>query len=313
LSQGGGNYCNIIGFHDYTFEPTPELRVQTIPTIEAILQQYDQPQKPLWDTETTYASTDFASALASAQVINPSTTSATLQAGFLARTYLLNWAYGASTVSWYAWDNGVWAGIFPLQSNDTTLTPAGIAYQNVEQWMVGSVMHSLTYDAAGDYEISLTMSNGSNAMIVWNGDNASTTINLPASFQPTTVTNLAGVQSAYAGGTTIAIGVEPILLTTTTTAAAVATAPAASVTNSANVISAYSTGSTIAVGLESLSPAPKANPTIVLKTQLLPERLTYDQPSFKVRGLVKMTRGERNPFPFSSGGNTSDMGSLNAL
>ncbi|MGZ5399606.1 MAG: hypothetical protein ACXWDM_06290 [Nocardioides sp.] len=89
--------------------------------------------KPVWNTEINYGLVSGASGGDPAQKISNAR-----QAAFVARTYLLNAASDVRRVYWYSWTVGKIANTHLVKANQTTLTPAGRAYQVVHDWLVGT-------------------------------------------------------------------------------------------------------------------------------------------------------------------------------
>ena len=110
---------------------------------------------PLWNTETGW--------------LQPKPfPSPELGAGYLGRTYLLNWAAGVQRLYWFAWDNRVVA-IETTQSDNRTLTPAGEAYRTLTSWLTGAQVRSCDMSADHTWTCTLHRANG-DQHIVWNED-----------------------------------------------------------------------------------------------------------------------------------------------
>jgi hypothetical protein len=165
-----------------------------------------------------------------------------MQKAFVARSYLLNWNYGVKTLVWYGWDVGgsgaskenLWS-----TTNDGTncttprgsgfLCAAGIAYEQVFNWMVGNTMGTVTGPGfptggaampTGVWQVPFTRPDGSLALAVWDssqtcsgGSCTTSTFNVPTTSPPYTgyYTVDSGSRNALSGST-IPIGAKPILL-----------------------------------------------------------------------------------------------------
>src|SRR5208283_3909528 len=109
--------------------------------------------KPLWNTESGWLkSTRFDSE--------------EVAGGFLARAYILAWAAGVQRFYWYAWDNQ-FMGIITYKEDEHKITPAGYAYKDIEQWLVGARMEGCTEDAVHTWACQLNRS-GKKEWVVWN-------------------------------------------------------------------------------------------------------------------------------------------------
>ncbi len=88
------------------------------------MQQHGCGNKPIWNTETGWS--------------RPKRfTSEEEAAGFLMRTYLLNWLMGVQRCYWYAWDNHNWSTLDLTSTADNRVTGAGAAYGIIHAWMLG--------------------------------------------------------------------------------------------------------------------------------------------------------------------------------
>jgi hypothetical protein len=151
---------------------------------------------PLYDSEDSFGTANI--------------TDANAQMAYVARTHLLLWANGVQSVSWYTWDEGndstLWgsssvlgnrAGTsckIPLSSLGAALVgqggpvagwlcPAGLAYHNVANWMIGNTMNQpcsgplppSQYFTAGSYGVwtcGLLKPDGTQMLAVWDTSQA---------------------------------------------------------------------------------------------------------------------------------------------
>jgi Glycosyl hydrolase family 10 len=196
-SRGGTRDVDAVSLHAYPHHANeiPESVVTTIGTYQTIMARYGV-SKPLWDTEASWGDSSYNICCQNA--------SADQQSGFLARHYLLHWSSGATRYYWYAWDNSGWGTLWDPSSGTH---PAGNAYQQVYNWMVGATMPSPCAIAGSVWTCALTRPNGYRALVVWNPTGNSTY--LPVS-QYTQYRDLAGNTTAVSGSVTI--GIKPILL-----------------------------------------------------------------------------------------------------
>lgn len=156
FSKGGGNYVDVIGYHFYVTPDPPERMVPLIREVRAIASDYGLYQKPLWNTEAGWA--------------DPKPFPDELAAAYVARSYILNWATGVSRFYWYAWDNDWWISLFMVKPDQETLTPAGIAYREIQKWLEGAQMTHCNTNFEKTWICQLVRNNDYTAWIVWNSD-----------------------------------------------------------------------------------------------------------------------------------------------
>jgi hypothetical protein len=141
FAAGGGKYCDVIGYHFYVFPRSPEQIVEIATQLQRLMQQYGLAGKPIWDTEIGWHDKDF-----------PNGDDA---AGYVARTYILNWASGVSRAYWYAWDNYNWVSVRMMERNSSAILPAAAAYGQIELWLRGSTMEYCNRTTGGIWECRL--------------------------------------------------------------------------------------------------------------------------------------------------------------
>lgn len=168
LAAGGGKHVDVIAWHQDN-AAVPETDTVKIQAVRRVMQDRGVSHLPLWTTEG-HARLERGG--------DP--------AAIVARTYLVLWAYGVRSFSWYAWDihdygkldPGPWVTLVERDRPDVP-TAAGIAYGEVLRWMRGARMRSL--DIEGDvWSIALTLADGHNAWVVWRTGAARTRYVLPA-------------------------------------------------------------------------------------------------------------------------------------
>jgi len=214
LAAGGGQFADAIALHGYVTGQgsagNPEDLVRNMKLSQPILSKYGQAQKPLWDTEASWG-----------DILNNGFTDPDMQAAFLARFYLLHWSVGITRFYWYQWNNQVWGTLWTPDTNDPsapgTLRAPGVAYQQVSGWMVGASLTSACSANGPVWTCEFTRVNGYQALAVWDASQScsqgactTSSFTLPAGY--TRCLDLAGNTNTL-GGSTIAIGAKPILLT----------------------------------------------------------------------------------------------------
>jgi len=154
LQKGGGQYVDVIGYHFYLKpQQMPEELLPFVQKVRQVLSENNLDDKPLWNTESGW--------LRGAPF--PSEEDA---GGFLARAYIVAWAAGVQRFYWYAWDNGG-MGIVTYNETEHTMTPAGHAYQDIEQWLVGARMEGCAESGEHIWTCQLNRS-GQKEWLVWN-------------------------------------------------------------------------------------------------------------------------------------------------
>jgi hypothetical protein len=154
LNKGGGQYVDVIGYHFYLNpQATPEELPPFIQKVRLIISGNDLADKPLWNTESGWQKPTRID-------------SEEMAAGFLARAYILAWAAGVQRFYWYAWDNRA-MGIVTYKEDEHTVTPAGYAYKDVQQWLVGARLDGCTESADQTWTCRLNRS-GMKEWVVWN-------------------------------------------------------------------------------------------------------------------------------------------------
>jgi len=196
LSKGGGQYVDVIGYHVYVgHNDPPESMVQLIEQVKAILQRYGVANKPLWNTEAGW--------------LGPNLLSPEMQAAYVSRAYLLNWAAGVTRFYWYAWENHHGTQIELTQHDNATLTPAGIAFATTQSWLTGAAMHRCRSSADGTWVCELRRG-AETFHVAWNAKGGST-LSIPQDWHAGYVAQLSGAKTAVQGNS-IPVGAQPILI-----------------------------------------------------------------------------------------------------
>ncbi len=218
LDAGGSNYADVATFHGYvartgvTPYPMPEQDSTSgcIPFLNcygsvitrtnafrALYDAHGLAGKPILVTEGSWGNNN---------VTDPDT-----QTAWLARWYVLQASLASQdnvqSVHWFAWGGGTWGNI---ETVSKTPTPAGLAYSQVYQWLVGASFGTpCSSDSNATWTCGLTRTGGYQAQAVWNTGGAAT-YNPPSQF--TRYRDLQGNVSPVSGP--VSIGIKPILLET---------------------------------------------------------------------------------------------------
>jgi hypothetical protein len=207
-----------IAFHGYVQKSNEPLQAENIITYleqaKSILSGVGLNAKPLFDTEASWGDTS---------VSNPPFTDPEMQAGFLARMYLVQWSENVSRFYWYQWNNKEFGTLWTPDPNDPsqpgTVLPPGIAYGQVYQWLVGTVMSQGCTNSGSIWTCELTSTNpsGYQALAVWdasqscsNGTCTTSNYSFPALYVQ--YRDLAGNPTSLSGQTSVPIGARPVLL-----------------------------------------------------------------------------------------------------
>jgi len=188
FAAGGPTGVDVVTFHSY--HSAPELKLNDIHNIQAVMAKYNLSSKPLWDTEGSWGTYSLTS---------------DEQVGYVARDYLLHWSEGIPRYYWYAWDN---ANSGTLWGPTTGPRAAAVAYQQVYNWMAGATMSSPCAMASDStWTCTLTRPGGYQALAVWN---SATTMSYAPAGRYKEYLDLAGNTNPMNGSVTI--GYNPILL-----------------------------------------------------------------------------------------------------
>jgi len=195
LQKGGGQYVDVIGYHFYVSRDDPEAMVGLIDAVKKVMVKRGAGSKPLWGTEAGWLGSD---------MLPPDT-----QAAFLARAYILGWAYGATRLYWFAWELHHGSRIELVGQDNGTLTPAGHAFVNIQTWMTGAVLTRCTSSSSGLWTCDLTRSAG-NTHILWNVK-GSAQFQLPPEWNAKEVESMNGIRAGIERNS-IEVGAQPVLI-----------------------------------------------------------------------------------------------------
>jgi hypothetical protein len=201
LAAGGAPYTDIVCHHFYA-NFGPEVRyLEDVPNTRIVMERYGIATKPLWNTETGWLKPNQNA---------PKTFTPQIEAAYVARGQIINWASGLSRAYSYAWDDHG-TNVDYTKADNTTFTPAAIAYREVVSWLTGARMMSIKFMPDNTWYVHMTRPDGTRSYIVWN---TSRTINFapPAAWGVTMLHTLTGAVSSIAGARSISIGATPVLL-----------------------------------------------------------------------------------------------------
>jgi hypothetical protein len=201
LNLGGASAVDVLALHGYVSEgQPPESVLSNISGIRMAAAESGVSSKPVWDTEGSWGR-------------NVNLPDPDGQAAFLARFYLLKQGAGISRFWWYAWDNTS-AGTLWSPSG---IHPAGVAYQQVYNWIVGSTSAGPCSQNGAVWTCTLTRAPGYRATAVWDASQTcsagvctTSTYIVPAGY--IRFRDLTGQSTPATAGAPIHIGARPILL-----------------------------------------------------------------------------------------------------
>jgi hypothetical protein len=196
LSKGAGTYSDVIGYHFYLTPKPPETVVDRIHEVRQIMAKYGISEKPLWNTEAGWSEPKFTSEEAAA---------------YVARSYILNWTAGVSRFYWYAWDNQNYVTLHLTEADSKTLTPAAVAYAEVQKWLVGAQMSSCETNTEKTWTCQLTRDRGYAAWIMWNPERQ-LSFQVPQNWGVQQLRDLTGAKRNLSASTRLDIGSSPVLL-----------------------------------------------------------------------------------------------------
>ena len=214
-AAGGPQYADVMTYHGYVYKsgcigfPKASDEIALVGRERSVMAKYGQADKPLWDSEVSWG-------LTSASCFYDHD----LQAAFTAQLLILHVSLGVQRVFWYQYDNQNHGTLWqpnPYHPNyPGTLMKAGVAYQQVYDWMVGATMSTPCTTANNIWTCGFTRSGGYQAEAIW--DTAKTckdgkcgTAQYPVGSQYLSYLTLDGKTHTIVGGK-VPIGAKPILV-----------------------------------------------------------------------------------------------------
>lgn len=214
--SAGSAAVDILSAHIYPNNYTPEQMPSQVALVRGSFSASDLANKPLWSDEGGWGQNSNAP-----QINNGDPD---LEAAWIARFYLMNWASGLTRSYWYEWDNAAYGTLWSPTSIAGCTTPftagflcsGGVAHQQVYNWLLGSTLTNCSAVNTG-WTCNLIQSNGSPAQILWDtsqtcGSGNCGTIQYNVSPTLNTYQDLTGTLHSING--TVPVGIKPILLFT---------------------------------------------------------------------------------------------------
>ena len=199
--QAGGPAPDIVTFHDYP-SSRPESSLAAVVGVRDLLARYPPwSSPPLWCTEG-------APEVGTSPMENQ---------GIAARAYLFWWWQNIPNWNWYAWELTNVSGAFrvPLSISPPgeNPSPAGIAYSNIVNWLLGAQMVSMNIDSNGTWAAGLQRLGFTNAHVVWNPD-VTANFSIPASWNVFQMRDLSNNVTVITGVANLSVGIAPVILDT---------------------------------------------------------------------------------------------------
>jgi uncharacterized protein YjdB len=211
--SAGSAAVDIINAHIYPKPDTPEQIPTEVASVRSALQASDL-AKPFWNGEGGWGITSH----------NPEVDEGDpdLEAAFIARFQIMAWASGLARSYWYEWDNSTHGALWNSTSIKGCTTPfgsgdtceAGIANQQVYDWMVGSTLTGCSANGT-TWTCGLIQSSGTQAEIVWDTSQTCTSgiCGTLSYFAPPIYSSYSDLTGAnYPINGAVPIGIKPILL-----------------------------------------------------------------------------------------------------
>lgn len=201
-AAGGASSQDIVGMHAYLYDgskfSTSPLGINTtISQLKALMSKYGISSKPIWFTEGNWGNT------------NDNVMSSAQKAAYVAQEHVLIWASNAvSRYYWFSWDAPTYGTLWTATSG---VQPAGVAYDRVAAWLIGST-HSANpcgEGSDGTWTCNLTLSTGYPAQIIWN---PTTSKSIPVSSAYATYQTINNSNVGSITGGKVNIGNAPILI-----------------------------------------------------------------------------------------------------
>ena len=197
--QAGGQSPDIITFHNY---PTnrPESSLGEIAGVRDLLSRY-----PAWSSLPVWC-TEGAPNVGASSMENQ---------GIVARAYLFWWWQNIPNWNWYAWEltnvNNSFQVPLSINPPGENPSPAGIAYSNTVNWLVGARMPGMNVDTNGTWTAALQRLGVTNAHVVWNPD-VTANYSIPASWNVFQMRDLSNNVTSLTNLSTITAGLAPVIL-----------------------------------------------------------------------------------------------------
>ena len=202
FAGGGKSYTDIIAWHAYLFGP-PEEVIDFSNEARSIAAKHGLSSKEHWDTEHSWGIQNW-----------PFGANEDQQAAWLGRFITLSASLGVKRTIWYLWDGYSNQEQWGMLYNRTTqtYTKAGIAYNNVYNWLINANIEPCTF-SANVRQCRVFKSGNSEGLIVW-ASNSSPSFTAPFTVPAGYVRyrTLDGTTVNTSGGSVLTLTMKPIFL-----------------------------------------------------------------------------------------------------
>ncbi len=155
-----GQYVDAVGIDPYPMQKgTPEDSLALITKARHVLASHNV-TAPLWNVEINYG-------VAGGGVPITHHSSATKQASYVVRTYVLNAAAGIRRVYWLGWGRFLTMDVQMVETDGVTPTAAGRAYVQVEKWLIGQQVRACPRDRHSHVYTCTLSRSGHPSWIYW--------------------------------------------------------------------------------------------------------------------------------------------------
>jgi hypothetical protein len=169
LAHGGARVVDIIAYHMYVQEQSPEALVPLVQKIRAVMKKNGVESLPLWNTEIGWWVDNEDGTPATRQVTNGGwrKLEPREEAGaFIQRTFLLSLSLGVGRVYWYAWDN-IDLGL--MEPTAKKPKPAAERWRSTVENLLGATQVNCRQDS-NKWRCSYVKSDGTKDEVSWTAD-----------------------------------------------------------------------------------------------------------------------------------------------
>ena len=215
LAAGGNKYADMVAFHGYVQKRGMPLHAENvlgyITAMRAVLAKYGLQGKAIWDTEYSWGRPDVSS---------PTFYDEDMRAGFVGQSYLLQQSAGVGRLLWYQWNNPefgtMWTPNPNVPSAPGTVLKPGVAFGQVQNWIVGASPSSQCSANGTVWTCSYTRSGGYSGLAVWDtaqscANGSCTTSSFKIGSQYVQYRTLDGT-TVKVTGSSVPVGYKPILI-----------------------------------------------------------------------------------------------------
>jgi hypothetical protein len=196
VQAGIADAIDIVGIHIYPYPGNgPESMVDLAARFRAFADAAGLADKPMWNTEIGYGRTPASG------ITGPAA------ASLILRTYLELPAIGLQRNYWYAWDDRAFVGLFLVEADRSTPSPAGRAYALAEKWLTGAAVHECAAD--GQLWTCQLIVGGTATTVLWS---LGSKVAVPAPAGTTVAYTFTEGSAQVGPGQSVQVGALPVVL-----------------------------------------------------------------------------------------------------